>query len=61
MPVVTRRTAIAGLAAGCGRPDLAAVPFHFTLVDNIERDPFEQAVGLSQKIAMSIGRHSLHL
>jgi hypothetical protein len=44
MPVVTRRTAIAGLAAGCGRPDLAAVPFHFTLVDNIERDPFEQGL-----------------
>ena len=25
---------------------LPLVPFHFTLVDNIERDPFEQAVGL---------------
>jgi arylsulfatase A-like enzyme len=34
---------------------LPLVPFHFTLVDNIERDPFEQAVGLSQKTAMSIG------
>ena len=31
------------------------VPFHFTLVQNIKRDPFEQAVGLEQKTAMSIG------
>src|SRR5215472_6781053 len=31
------------------------IPFHFTLVQNIRRDPFEQAVGLSQKSAMSIG------
>jgi len=31
------------------------VPFHFTLVQNIKRDPFEQAVGLSQKTAMSLG------
>ena len=31
------------------------VPFHFTLVQNIKRDPFEQAVGLDQKTAMSIG------
>jgi hypothetical protein len=34
---------------------LPLVPFHFTLVQNIRRDPFEQAVGLSQKTAMSIG------
>jgi arylsulfatase A-like enzyme len=34
---------------------LPLVPFHFTLVDNIERDPFEQAVGLSQKSAASLG------
>jgi len=34
---------------------LPLVPFHFTLVQNIKRDPFEQAVGLSQKTAMSIG------
>jgi arylsulfatase len=34
---------------------LPLVPFHFTLVDDIRRDPFEQAVGLSQKSAMSIG------
>jgi arylsulfatase len=27
------------------------VPFHFTLVDNIKRDPFEQAVGTVQKTA----------
>jgi arylsulfatase len=25
------------------------VPFHFTLVQNIKRDPFEQAVGIDQK------------
>jgi arylsulfatase A-like enzyme len=31
------------------------VPFHFTLVQNIRRDPFEQAVGIDQKTAMSIG------
>jgi hypothetical protein len=28
------------------------VPFHFTLVQNIKRDPFEQAVGIDQKTAM---------
>ncbi|MBF9234523.1 arylsulfatase [Microvirga alba] len=31
------------------------VPFHFTLVQNIKRDPFEQAVGIDQKSALSIG------
>ena len=31
------------------------VPFHFTLVQNIKRDPFEQAVGIDQKTAMSLG------
>jgi arylsulfatase len=31
------------------------VPFHFTLVQNIKRDPFEQAVGIDQKTAMSMG------
>jgi arylsulfatase A-like enzyme len=31
------------------------IPFHFTLVDNIKRDPFEQAVGIDQKTAMSLG------
>ena len=30
-------------------------PFHWTLVQNIKRDPFEQAVGVSQKSAMSLG------
>ncbi len=34
---------------------LPLVPFHFTLVQNIKRDPFEQAVGLDQKTAMSLG------
>src|SRR5689334_5056416 len=34
---------------------LPLTPFHFTLVDNIKRDPFEQAVGIQQKSAMSLG------
>jgi arylsulfatase len=34
---------------------LPLVPFHFTLITNLKRDPFEQAVGLEQKTAMSIG------
>jgi arylsulfatase len=34
---------------------LPLIPFHFTLVQNIKRDPFEQAVGSSQKSALSIG------
>jgi arylsulfatase A-like enzyme len=29
--------------------------FHFTLVQNIKRDPFEQAVGVDQKTVMGIG------
>jgi arylsulfatase len=31
------------------------IPFHFTLVQNIRRDPFEQAVGVSQKTVAGIG------
>src|SRR6201986_2595507 len=31
------------------------VPFHFTLVQNIKRDPFEQAAGTDQKTAMGLG------
>ena len=31
------------------------VPFHWTLVQNIKRDPFEQAVGIDQKTGMSLG------
>jgi arylsulfatase len=31
------------------------VNYHFTLVQNIKRDPFEQAVGQNQKSAMSLG------
>ncbi len=31
------------------------VPFHFTLVQNIKRDPFEQDVGIDQKTAMGMG------
>src|SRR3954452_1927009 len=34
---------------------LPLVPFHFTLVQNIKRDPFEKAVGLSQDSALSLG------
>ena len=34
---------------------LPLIPFHFTLVQNIKRDPFEQAVGPDQKSAMSLG------
>jgi arylsulfatase A-like enzyme len=34
---------------------LPLIPFHFTLVQNIKRDPFEQAVGIDQKSAMSLG------
>jgi arylsulfatase len=31
------------------------VPFHFTLVQNIKRDPFEQNVGIEQKSALALG------
>jgi arylsulfatase len=31
------------------------VPFHFTLLQNIKRDPFEQAVGIDQKTVMGFG------
>jgi arylsulfatase len=31
------------------------MPFHMTLVQNLKRDPFEQAVGIDQKTAMSLG------
>ena len=34
---------------------LPLIPFHWTLVQNIKRDPFEQAVGTAQKTANSIG------
>ena len=34
---------------------LPPIPFHITLVQNIRRDPFEQAVGPSQKTTMSVG------
>src|SRR5882724_2752108 len=34
---------------------LPLIPFHFTLVNNIKRDPFEQAVGIDQKTAMALG------
>ena len=31
------------------------VPFHWTLVQNIKRDPFEQAVGIDVKSATALG------
>ena len=34
---------------------LPLIPFHFTLVQNIKRDPFEQAVGTNQKTVMGFG------
>ncbi len=34
---------------------LPLVSFHFTLVQNIKRDPFEQAVGESQKTVLGFG------
>ena len=34
---------------------LPLTTFHFTLVQNIKRDPFEQAVGTDQKTVMSFG------
>jgi arylsulfatase len=34
---------------------LPLIPFHFTLVQNIKRDPFEKAVGTSQDSALSLG------
>src|SRR5271165_5652248 len=34
---------------------LPLTPFHWTLVQNIKRDPFEQAVGVNQKTTMSLG------
>jgi hypothetical protein len=34
---------------------LPLIPFHFTLVQNIKRDPFEQAVGENQKTVNGIG------
>ena len=34
---------------------LPLIPFHWTLVQNIKRDPFEQSVGLAQQSAMSLG------
>ena len=34
---------------------LPLIPFHWTLVDDIKRDPFEQAVGTNVKTAFGIG------
>jgi len=34
---------------------LPLIPFHWTLVQNIRRDPFEKSVGLQQDSAMSLG------
>jgi hypothetical protein len=35
--------------------DLPLIPYHFTLVQNIKRDPFEQAVGQNQKTSLANG------
>jgi arylsulfatase len=37
------------------RVGLPLVPYHFTLVQNIKRDPFEQTVGEDAKTAMGLG------
>jgi hypothetical protein len=34
---------------------LPLIPYHFTLVQNIKRDPFEQAVGQNQKTSLGLG------
>ncbi len=34
---------------------LPLIPYHWTMVQNLKRDPFEQAVGTDQKTAMSMG------
>jgi arylsulfatase A-like enzyme len=34
---------------------LPLIPFHWTLVQNIKRDPFEQAVGTNVKTALGVG------
>jgi arylsulfatase len=34
---------------------LPLIPYHFTLVQNVKRDPFEQSVGTDQKSALSLG------
>ena len=39
---------------------LPLTTFNFTLVQNIKRDPFEQAVGVEQKSALSLGGCSPH-
>ena len=37
------------------RAVLPLIPFHWTLVQNIKRDPFEQAVAASQKVGVGLG------
>ena len=32
------------------------IPFHFTLVQNIKRDPFEQTVGVVSEVGHEYGR-----
>jgi hypothetical protein len=34
---------------------LPLMPFHWTLIDDIKRDPFEQAVGTNVKTAFGLG------
>ncbi len=42
------------VATGAEGGILPLVPFHFSLVQSMKRDPFEQAVGPSQKSAMAL-------
>ena len=37
---------------------LPLIPYHFTLVSNIKRDPFEQAVGAEPEDAFRSGRRA---
>ena len=46
------------VAAGATGWIMPLIPFHFTLVQNIKRDPFEQNVGIDQKSAMAPGRRA---
>ena len=47
--------------AGAAGWILPLVPFHWTLVQNIKRDPFEQAVGLDPEDRHELGRRAWRL
>jgi len=40
---------------------IGAVTYHWSLVDNIKRDPFEMATGQTQGIAVLVGRWQAQL